>query len=290
MGFDLNLWFNITMRRLKIKKKPKFLRQQKIRESNFIIKTPAEIEKLRAANQIVAEAFVKLDEMIKPGVKLSDLDRMVEAFIISKGAKSLYKGYRGNPPTHPPFPGTICASINEEICHGLPNDRVLKNGDIVGIDIGLRYRGFCGDACVTFPVGEIDDKTAAFLKVAKECLYVGIAAAQPGNRLGMIGQAIEDHTRKHGYSVVVEWGGHGIGRELHEPISVPHHGPAEYGPILRPGMTFTIEPMINMGAASCHLLADGWTVETDDGSLSAQYEHTIAVTAKGPDILSKLPD
>ena len=278
------------MRRMKFKKKARFVRQERRRESSFILKTTAEIERLYEANQIVAESFELLRDAIKPGAVLRDLDRMVEEFIISRGAESLYKGYRGSPPTHPPFPGTICSSVNREICHGLPDDRVLKEGDIVGIDIGLRYQGFCGDACVTFPVGEIKPEIAEFLKVSEACLYIGIAAAQPGNRLGQIGQAIEDHAHQNGYSVVVEWGGHGIGRELHEPISVPHHGPATYGPILEPGMTFTIEPMINMGAPETKMMADGWTVETVDGRLSAQYEHSIAITENGPRILSKLAE
>ncbi len=276
------------MRRLKIKKKPRFLRQQKKRDSNFILKTPAEVEKLYAANQIVAACFALLKDAIRPGVVLQDLDHLVETYILSQGAQSLYKGYRGNPPTHPPFPGTICASINQEICHGLPDRRVLRDGEIVGIDIGLRLNGFCGDACVTYAVGEVAPDVSEFLRVAEECLYVGIDAARPGSRLGQIGQAIEDHAHAHGYSVVREWGGHGICRDLHEPISVPHHGPADYGPILKPGMTFTIEPMINRGQPETKMMADGWTVETVDGELSAQFEHSIAITEDGARILSKL--
>lgn len=241
---------------------------------------------LAASGSLVADCFDMLQESIQPGAKLRDLDRMVEEHIVKNGAKSLYKGYRGNPPTHPPFPGTICAAVNQEICHGFPDDRILNDGDIVGIDIGLLMNDYCGDACVTFPVGTIAEETQQFLKISKECLYVGIAMAQVGNRLGEIGAAIEKHAKKHRYSVVYEWGGHGIGRNLHEPMSVPHHGPAGYGPELVPGMTFTIEPMINMGRRDCKMMPDGWSVETQDGSLSAQYEHTIAITENGPRILS----
>lgn len=267
-------------------RKSRFLRRRKRRTNSFILKKPSEIERMAEANELVAEAFGKLQEAIQPGVTLKELDEMVEVFIRSRGALPLYKDYRGNPPSHPPFPGVICASVNEEICHGLPDGRTLKNGDIVGIDIGLRYKEFCGDACVTFAVGTIPPAQEAFLKVAKECLYVGIAQARPGNRLGQIGQAIEDHAHSKGYSVVREYGGHGIGRDLHEPISVPHHGPADYGPRLKPGMVFTIEPMVNMGTADCELMSDGWTVKTVDRQLSAQYEHTIAITREGPRILS----
>ncbi|MFK7804942.1 MAG: type I methionyl aminopeptidase [Anaerolineae bacterium] len=276
------------MRKLKPrKKKAGFLKRRRPPvEESFIIKTPAEIEKLAASGSLVADCFDMLRESIQPGAKLSDLDRMVEANIIKNGAKSLYKGYRGNPPTHPPFPGTICAAVNKEICHGFPDERILNDGDIVGIDIGLLLDGYCGDACVTFAVGEVPEETQQFMKVSEECLYIGIAMAQVGNRLGQIGDAIEKHAKKHRYSVVHEWGGHGIGKNLHEPISVPHHGPAGYGPLLAPGMTFTIEPMINMGRAACKMMPDGWSVETQDGSLSAQYEHTIAITENGPRILS----
>ncbi|MEM7800819.1 MAG: type I methionyl aminopeptidase [Chloroflexota bacterium] len=261
---------------------------RRTQQENFILKTPDEIVKLKRAGHLVAKSFEMLRKEIKPGAVLKDLDRMVEDYITSQGAQSLYKGYRGNPPNQPPFPSTICASINHEICHGFANERVLNDGDIIGIDIGLKLDGYCGDACYTFAVGNITEETQNFLKVSEECLYVGIAAAQVGNYLGQIGQAIEDHAHKNGLSVVERWGGHGIGKNLHEPVSVPHHGPPDYPPILQPGMTFTIEPMINMGTNECETLADEWTVVTLDGKLSAQYEHTIAITPSGPEILSKV--
>lgn len=241
---------------------------------------------MRQAGHLVAESFKLLHDSIESGVRLSELDRMVEAHIRARGALPLYKGYRGSQATHPPFPGTICASINEEICHGIPDDRRLRKGDIIGIDIGLRLGEFCGDACMTFAVGSVSAESRRLLDVAQACMWQGIEASQVGNRLGDIGQAIQDHAEAHGYSVVREWGGHGIGRDLHEAPSVPHTGPANYGMRLRPGMVFTVEPMINAGSADCHLLADGWTVVTNDGQLSAQFEHTLVVTKSGPEILS----
>lgn len=255
----------------------------------ILLKRPAEIECLRSANQLVAECFARLGEAIRPGVTLPELDALVTQYVQSKGAEPLYKGYKGRPANHPPFPGTICASVNAEVCHGPPNRRImLREGDVIGIDIGLKYRGWCGDACVTFPVGKISPAAQQLLTVTEECLHRGIAAAQVGTHLSDIGQAIQQHAEAHGYSVVREWGGHGIGRSLHEDPSVSHLGPAGKGPRLRPGMTFTIEPMINAGTHAWHMLKDGWTVVTDDGQLSAQFEHTIAITDNGPVVLSKL--
>jgi methionyl aminopeptidase len=245
-----------------------------------------EIAIMREAGRIVAEAFAKIEDVIQPGVRLSHLDRIVAEHLKERGAQTLYLGYRGSPPTHPPFPGVICASVNEEICHGLPDKRLLRKGDIVGIDIGLRYQDYCGDACYTFAVGDISAEAQRLLDVTQECLGLGIAAAQPGRRLTDIGAAIQAHAEAHGYSVVREWGGHSIGRELHEGLSVPHVGPGGRGPRLRPGMVFTIEPMINAGGPACVLQSDGWTVVTADGSLSAQFEHTIAISKEGPVTLS----
>ena len=252
------------------------------------LKGPEQIEALREANRLVAEAFRELEEVIRPGARLSDLDDLVTEFIESRGATPLYKGYRGSPPTQPPFPGTICASVNNEICHGMPDKRRLMNGDIIGVDIGLRLNGWCGDACVTYAVGQVSTAVQRLLDVTRECLYLGIEAAQPGARLGDIGAAIQAHAEDHGYSVVIEWGGHGVGRSLHEEPSVPHVGLAGRGPRLRPGIVFTIEPMINQGGPAWRLLDDGWTVVTADGQLSAQFEHTIAITKDGPLILSQV--
>ena len=252
------------------------------------IKSDAEIALLREANRLVARTFAHIAPLVVPGAALIELDQAATEFIVAHDAKPLYKGYRGSPPTQPPFPGVICASLNSEICHGFPDGRILKEGDIIGIDIGLRLNGYCGDACVTYAVGDITPQTAQLLQVAEECRDRGIAAAQAGNRLSDIGAAIEAHATAHGYSVVREWGGHSIGRELHEGLSVPHVGPAGHGPRLRPGMVFTVEPMINIGTHEWVLMPDGWTVQTLDGTLSAQFEHTIAITPQGPQILSRL--
>lgn len=252
------------------------------------LKSARAISRMRDAGRLVAESFALLEENIKPGVSLYDLDQMVETYIIKQGAEPLYKGYQGSSAEHPPFPGTICASVNYEICHGIPDGRILKDGDIVGIDIGLLYKGWCGDACVTFPVGQISAKTEKLLAIARECLRVGIEAAQPGGYLNDIGQAIQGYADTQGVTVVHEWGGHGIGRNLHESPSVSHIRQSTPGPKLRPGMVFTIEPMINAGKHQWRMLDDGWTVVTADGKLSAQYEHTIAITPNGPEILTKL--
>lgn len=257
-------------------------------KDRIILKNQKDLAGLREANRLVAETFEQLRLAIRPGLTLRELDRLATETITRRGAQPLYRGYRGNPPTHPPFPGTICTAVNNEICHGLPNDRVLREGDIVGVDLGLKLNGYCGDACVTLPVGPISAKAQRLLTVTQECLRRGIQAAQVGRRLSDIGAAIQIYAEGQGFSVVREWGGHGIGKRLHEAPSVPHVGPAGEGPRLKPGMVFTIEPMINAGRPDCRMLADGWTVVTSDGSLSAQFEHTIAVTPHGPEILSRL--
>lgn len=245
------------------------------------------ISRMRDAGRLVAECFAILKENIQPGVSLTVLDKLVEDYIAEQGAQTLYKGYQGSAAEHPPFPGVICASVNHEICHGLPDSRILKEGDIIGIDIGLKYRGYCGDACYTFPVGNVSPQAERLMAVGKEALRVGIDAAQPGGYLNDIGKAIEDYADTQGVTVVHEWGGHGIGRALHEPPSVSHIRQSTKGPKLRPGMTFTIEPMINAGTHEWFLLNDGWTVVTADGALSVQYEHTIAITRSGPQILTR---
>ena len=251
-------------------------------------KNPKEISRMRAAGKLVAECFAILEENVKPGVSLITLDQLVEDYIYKSGAETLYKGYRGSGRDHPPFPGVICASVNHEICHGLPDDRVLQEGDIIGIDIGLRLKGFCGDACVTYPVGKVAPHVDRLLEIGREALQRGIDAAQFEGHLNDIGRAIEDFAITQGVTVVHEWGGHGIGRLLHENLSVSHIRQPEPGPRLVPGMTFTIEPMINAGTHEWILLPDGWTVITADGKLSVQFEHTIAITRNGPEVLTRL--
>lgn len=252
------------------------------------LKSPTDIDHMREAGRLVAEIYAQLDEAVRPGASLRELDALVEAYIHAKGAEGLYKGYRGSGASHPPFPGVICASVNNEICHGIPDDRVLKEGDIIGIDIGLKYKGWCGDACITYAVGKVSPQAQRLLDVASMALSTGIRAAQPGNDLSAIGYAIQDYVDRQGMSVVREWGGHGIGKNLHEPPSVSHVRQRERPLRLRPGMVFTVEPMINVGRPEWRMLDDLWTVVTSDGSLSAQYEHTIAITANGPEILTKL--
>ncbi len=241
---------------------------------------------MREAGRLVAQSFELLEKYVQPGSVLSELDKITEDFILSKGAAPLYKGYNANNPKQPPFPGTICASVNDEICHGMPDDRMLKEGDIIGIDIGLRLDEFCGDACKTFAVGKISPEAKRLLEVAEKCLEVGVDAVTPRGYLNDIGAAIESYAESQGVSVVREWGGHGIGRNLHEPPSVSHYRQSTRGIRLRPGMVFTIEPMINLGSHTWDLMPDQWTVKTQDGTLSAQFEHTVAVKKNEIEILT----
>ena len=252
------------------------------------LKSPREIARMREAGRIVAETFEILKEAIEPGVMLRDLDRLAEEHLRRRGASPLYKGYHGSAGLNPPFPGVTCTSVNHEICHGLPDERRLRDGDIVGIDVGLKVHGYCGDACVTYAVGQPSEEAQRLLDVARECLRLGIEAAQPGHYLHDIGAAIESYAEQQGMSVLRDLTGHGVGRRLHEPPSVFHIRQPGRGPRLRPGMVFTIEPMINTGSHRRRTLADGWTEVTADGSLSAQFEHTIAITESGPEILTQL--
>lgn len=251
------------------------------------IKTKEEIAGLRAAGQIVAQTFLVIEPLIQPGAVLADMDRAAETFILKQGAETLYKGIRQRPRQRP-FPGVITTSVNHQICHGIPDARKLKQGDIVGIDIGLRYKGWCGDACVTYMVGEVTPEVKRLVNTAEKCLYKGIEVSLPGNPIGAIGAAIQLYAEKRGYSVVREYGGHGIGRELWEEPFVPHIGPANRGPIMREGMVLNIEPMINIGKPETRMLKDEWTVETADRSLSAQFEHMVVISSNGPEILTKM--
>jgi methionyl aminopeptidase len=251
------------------------------------LKSKKEIEHLRAAGRIVAETFALLEPLIKPGVILSHLDKAAEEYITKQGAETLYKGIRQRPHQRP-FPGVITASINHQICHGIPDNRILNEGDIVGIDIGLKYKGWCGDACITFPVGRISSDVDRLVLTARECLQKGISVSLTGNRIGEIGAAIQTLAESKGYSVVREYGGHGIGRNLWEEPFIPHIGPANHGPVLKEGMVINIEPMINIGKPDTRLMPDEWTVETLDGSYSAQFEHMVAISRNGPEILSSL--
>jgi len=253
------------------------------------IKTKKEIEGLREAGQIVAATFREIEGLIQPGAVLNEIDEKAEEFIIEHGAETLYKGIRQRP-NQRPFPGVITASVNNQICHGIPDGRVLNDGDIVGIDIGLKYKGWCGDACYTYKVGAVGEEVENLVRTAKECLQKGIEVCRPGNHVGAIGEAIQTYAEKKGYSVVREYGGHGIGRQLWEEPFVPHIGPANRGPVMRSGLVLNIEPMINIGESDTRLMPDEWSVETADGSLSAQFEHTVVITDNGPEILTVLAE
>ena len=254
------------------------------------LKSPSEIASMREAGRLTAETYEVLREHVLPGVTTYDLDRMAEEFIRGKGATPVYKGYvpdggRGIPP----FPGTICASVNEVICHGIPSKKqILKEGDIIGVDIGLQYRTWCGDMCVTYAIGRVDDRTQKLIDVTRRSLELGIEQARSGGHLGDIGEAIEHYVSAQGFSVVREYTGHGVGHDLHEGPTVLHVGKRGTGMKLRAGMVFTIEPMINMGRANTRLLGDHWTVVTADGSKSAQFEYTLAITENGTEILTRL--
>lgn len=251
-----------------------------------ILYSGPQIAKLREAGRLVAETFALLREHVRPGVSTKVLDQQAEAFIRKHGATPAYKGYKPRFAARP-FPATICASVNDEICHGFPRSAPLKDGDIVGVDIGLLLNGWYGDACVTYPVGEVAPGTQKLLEVAEEGMWRGIRAARADKRLGDIGAAIQGYVESNGFSVVREWSGHGVGQKLHEDLSVPHHGKAGTGLRLWPGMVFTIEPMVNAGGPDNYVdKRDGWTVRTSDGSLSAQFEHTIVITDNGPEILT----
>lgn len=259
-----------------------------------MIKSRREIAQLRQAGQIVAETYEKLRPFVQPGISTAELDRLAEAYIRSRGALPAYKGYGGKPAVAgraaiPPFPATICVAINEEICHGIPSPgRILQEGDIIGIDVGVSYNGWMGDSCVTFPVGSIDQESRRLIATAHACLQLGIAQAQAGKHLGDIGYAVQTCAQAQGFSTVYELCAHGVGRSIHEDPSYPHVGRPGSGLRLRPGMVLTIEPMVTAGQPEIRLLADRWTICSADGSRCAQFEHTLAVTENGPEILTTL--
>ncbi len=247
----------------------------------IVIKTRQEIEKLRLANQIVAKALKKLMEMVKVGITTIELDEAAEGMVRADGAKPSFKGYRG-------FPKSLCTSINEEVVHGIPGGRKLKNGDILKIDLGAEYDGFYGDAALSLPVGDISDEAKKLLKVTREALYLGIDQMRAGKRLYDISHAIQSHAESQGYSVVRDFVGHGIGAKPHEDPQVPNYGKKGMGPELKEGMVLAIEPMVNVGAYNVDVLEDNWTVVTHDRKLSAHFEHSVAITANGPDVLSEI--
>lgn len=245
----------------------------------IVCKSPAELDRMRVACVLVADVLADLRDLIGPGVTTAELDAHAEAAIRRAGAVPAFKGYHG-------FPATLCISVNEEVIHGIPSRRALQSGDIVSIDMGAVLDGFYGDAAVTVPVGRISAEAARLLTVTEEALHRGIAQAVVGARVTDIGAAVQRHVEAGGFSIVREFVGHGVGRSLHEEPQVPNYGPAGRGPRLTPGMTLAIEPMVAMGKAAVTVLGDGWTAVTKDRSLAAHFEHTVAVTAEGPRIMT----
>jgi methionyl aminopeptidase len=241
----------------------------------IILKTPDEIEVMAQASRVVAEALEVVAQAVRVGVTTEELDRIAEDAIRTRGAIPAFKGYRG-------YPKTLCASVNEQVVHGIPSKRKLKDGDIIGLDLGAIVGGFYGDSAVTVPVGSIEEAVARLVRVTEEALHLGIKQAVVGNRLSDISHAIQRHVEAAGYSVVTEFVGHGIGRQLHEEPQVPNYGKPGQGPRLQPGMVLAIEPMVNMGGSAVRVLDDRWTAVTADGSLSAHFEHTIAIQPSGP--------
>ncbi|MEW6333795.1 MAG: type I methionyl aminopeptidase [Thermodesulfobacteriota bacterium] len=246
-----------------------------------ILKLPDEIEKLRTSNRIVAEILSELREKVRPGVTTGELNAFCEALAKKKRVKPAFKGYRG-------YPFALCTSVNGEVVHGMPSDRTLVTGDIVSLDFGVNYKGYYGDAAITVPVGTISDAAKRLLTVTEDGLHDAIRQARAGNRLGDVSSAVQKQVESAGYSVVRDFVGHGIGRSLHEDPQIPNFGVPGRGIELRPGMVLAIEPMVNEGSYEVRILPDGWTVVTRDGKLSAHFEHSVAVTDNGPDILSRI--
>ena len=246
----------------------------------IICRTAAELEKMRAAGRLVGQVLTALAAKVAPGVTTADLDTIAEGLIVDAGAIPAFKGYHG-------YPATICASVNDEVIHGIPSGkRVLEAGDVVSIDVGAALGGYYGDSAVTLPVGLVSEEAARLLRVTDESLYKAIDTVKPGGRISDIGHAVQKHVEAHGFSVVREFVGHGIGQAMHEEPQVPNYGEPGRGPRLAEGMVLAIEPMVNAGKAAVKVLSDGWTAITRDRSLSAHFEHTVAVTADGPWILT----
>ncbi|ADG04953.1 type I methionyl aminopeptidase [Kyrpidia tusciae] len=247
----------------------------------IVSKSKAELEWMREAGRIVALALKETAQAVEPGITTRELDRIADHVIRKNGAIPSFKGYHG-------YPASICASVNEELVHGIPGDRKLVEGDIVSIDIGAQYHGYHGDAAITVPVGSISEEARRLLDVTEASLYKGIEKAVVGNRLSDISHAVQVYVEQHGFSVVRDYVGHGVGQEMHEDPQIPNFGPPGHGPRLKPGMVLAIEPMVNAGSYHVKTLPDNWTVVTVDGSLAAHFEHTVAVTEGEPEILTRL--
>jgi methionyl aminopeptidase len=245
-----------------------------------ILKSPEEIEKMRASNLIVADILQELSTLVKPGVKTIELDRYAEEQARKRGARPAFKGYRG-------YSHSLCTSVNNVVVHGIPSERILEEGDILSLDFGIYYQGYYGDAALTVPVSRVSEAARKLMQVTEESLYRGIEQARAGNRLGDISAAVQECVEVAGFSVVRDFVGHGIGKSLHEDPQIPNYGVRGKGVELRPGMVFAIEPMVNEGTYEVKVLSDGWTVQTADGKLSAHFEHSVVITENGPVILSR---
>ena len=244
------------------------------------LKSQEELKMLRRSGRILAQVMRNIRKAVRPGMTTLDIDRLSEELILKQNAVPAFKGYKG-------FPACACVSVNDEIVHGIPGPRVLLEGDIVSIDLGVNYRGYFSDAAFTLPVGKIDAPAQRLIEAARESLDMGIRQARQGNSLGDISCSIQDVVESRGFSVVRQFVGHGIGKALHEEPEVPNFGRENSGPQLKSGMVLAIEPMVNMGGWECRITDNGWTAVTMDGSSSAHFEHTVAITDKGPEILTK---
>lgn len=250
------------------------------KDLNIRIKTPDELEKLRVAGSILARIVANIKSSLRIGMTTRDIDALAETLIRDEGVIPAFKGYHG-------FPACACVSVNEQVVHGIPDDRVIKAGDIVSIDMGVVHQGYFSDMAVTVGFGDLDASRQKLIDVTRQALYKGIAEAKNGARLGDVSHAIQVYAESKGFSIVRDFVGHGIGRELHEDPEIPNYGHPGTGPVLRPGMVLAIEPMVNMGGHQTKMLQDGWTVITADRKPSAHFEHTIAVTAQGPVIFTE---
>lgn len=243
------------------------------------LKTAEEIEKIRKASDLVSRTLGEMAKWVAPGITTLKLDTIAREFILDNGGKPSCLGYHG-------FPGTLCVEVNEMVVHGFPSDYILRDGDIVGLDCVVELDGYHGDSCYTFAIGEIDEKTQQLLRVTKESLYKGIEAAHGGKRIGDISNAVQTYCERHGYGVVREMCGHGIGKSMHELPEVPNYGRRGIGPVLKPGMVICIEPMINLGSKNIVIMQDGWQCRTRDRKPSAHFEHTLAITDGAPEVLT----
>jgi len=247
----------------------------------IIGKSQKEIDKMRASGQLVGRVLQELRAMAAPGVTTLEIDRAAERMIRDAGAYPTFKGYNG-------FPFSICASVNEQVVHGFPSEYELKEGDIFSIDVGATLDGFVGDTATTVAIGKVDEDRAQLMRITEECLQLAIDQCLAGNHLGDIGFAVQSHAEAHGYSIVRDYVGHGIGRRMHEDPQIPNYGKPGKGPKIKKGYVFALEPMVNMGSLHTKTLADGWTVVTVDGQPSAHFEHTVAITEEGPEVLTRV--